>query len=84
MLMCGITALSGFIPCADFVPKSCLMLSWYLLITLTRSADGRLQRARVFRVVLLVEADVLGFESLDKIGRREGEINSLANNCETP
>ena len=72
MLMCGITALSGFIPCADFVSRSCLMLSWYFLITLTRSADGRLQRARVFRVVLLVEADVFGFESSDKIGRREG------------
>ena len=48
------------------------MLSWYLLITFTRSADGRLQRVRVFMVVLLVEADVLGFESFDKIGRREG------------
>ena len=81
MLMCGITALSGFIPCAGLgmmytFRYSCPMLSWFFLITkgvrvLTRNTVDRLQRAYVFRVVHLVEVDVLGFESFDKIGRRE-------------
>ena len=43
------------------------MFFWCFLITFTRSADGRLQRVHVFKVVLLVEVICLASKALSKL-----------------